>query len=228
MTKRLIAAAALAGLALAAAPGLLRAPESALATLALAGAAHAQTAAASSEAPVEITAMTMGNPDAPVKLTEFASYTCGHCGTFHENVFKALKADYIDTGKVHFTYREVYWDRYALWAGMVARCGGESRFFGIVDMIYARQDEWSRAGQPADVAEALRRIGRVAGLDDAQLNACLSDAATAEALVEWADAGAKAAGVNATPSLVIDGELHSNMSYADLSALLDARLAAAQ
>ena len=180
------------------------------------------------QAQPEISAMTMGNADAPVKLTEFASFTCGHCARFHGDVFKRLKADYIDTGKVHFTYHEVYWDKYALWAGMVARCGGEMRFFPIVDMIYERQAEWSRAGEPAAVAEALRRIGRAAGMEDDSLNACLSDADTAQALVAWSGDGVAAAGVNATPSLVIDGELHSNMSFEDLSALLDARIAAAQ
>lgn len=180
------------------------------------------------QAQPEISAMTMGNADAPVKLTEFASFTCGHCARFHGDVFKRLKAEYIDTGKVHFTYHEVYWDKYALWAGMVARCGGEMRFFPIVDMIYERQAEWSRAGEPAAVAEALRRIGRAAGMEDDSLNACLSDADTAQALVAWSGDGVAAAGVNATPSLVIDGELHSNMSFEDLSALLDARIAAAQ
>lgn len=180
------------------------------------------------QAQPEISAMTLGNADAPVKLTEFASFTCGHCARFHGDVFKRLKADYIDTGKVHFTYHEVYWDKYALWAGMVARCGGEMRFFPIVDMIYERQAEWSRAGEPAAVAEALRRIGRAAGMEDDSLNACLSDADTAQALVAWSGDGVAAAGVNATPSLVIDGELHSNMSFEDLSALLDARIAAAQ
>jgi protein-disulfide isomerase len=46
-------------------------------------------------------------------------------------VFKPLKADYIDTGKVHFTLREVYFDRYGLWAAMIARCGGDLKYFGI-------------------------------------------------------------------------------------------------
>ena len=51
---------------------------------------------------------------------------------FHDGPFKELKANYIDTGKVRFVYREVYFDRFGLWASMVARCGGPERYFGIV------------------------------------------------------------------------------------------------
>ena len=44
----------------------------------------------------------LGDPDAPVTVIEYASYTCGHCGNFHADQFKKLKAEYIDTGKVRF------------------------------------------------------------------------------------------------------------------------------
>ena len=79
--------------------------------------------------------MTQGNPDAPVTVIEYASFTCPHCASFHKEQFKQLKADYIDTGKIHFIYRDVFFDRFGLWASMIARCGGQDRFFGIADMI---------------------------------------------------------------------------------------------
>ncbi|MEX5728072.1 protein-disulfide isomerase [Rhodovulum iodosum] len=186
------------------------------------GAAQAQTAEA--ELP-EIEAMTLGDPNAPVALTEYASFTCGHCANFHDDVFKKLKADYIDTGKVHFTYKEIYWDRYALWAGMVARCGGDTRFFGLVELIYDRQREWIKAGEAADVAGELRTIGRTAGMSDDTLDACMQDAATAQALVEWSEEQAAEYDIDSTPSLVIDGEKYSNMSYDKLTEILDAKLA---
>ena len=58
--------------------------------------------------------MTLGAKNAPIQMTEYASYTCPHCRTFHKDVFQKLKADYIDTGKLQFTYREIYFDRYGL------------------------------------------------------------------------------------------------------------------
>jgi len=126
---------------------------------------------------------------------------------------------------VRFVYREVYFDRYGLWAAMVARCGGPERFFGLADMIYAGQQDWARAGTPADVAEGLRRIGRVAGLDDATLDACLTDQAMAEALVAKFESQTTADEVQSTPTLIINGVKHSNMPYDDLRALIDTVLA---
>ncbi|WP_212522977.1 DsbA family protein [Actibacterium sp. MT2.3-13A] len=180
---------------------------------------------AANAAEAEIQVMSIGNPDAKVELVEYASYTCSHCKNFHDNVYRQLKTDYIDTGKLHFVYREVYWDRYALWAGLVARCGGESRFFGIVDMIFDKQREWAGAKQPAQVVEQLRTIGRAAGLSNDELDACLQDGDMAQSLVAWSDTESKAANVEGTPTLYINGEKYPNMSYKDLKAILDEKLA---
>src|SRR5690606_15453244 len=49
---------------------------------------------------------TLGNPDAPIKVEEFASLTCGHCAAFHNSTFLQLKSKYIDTGKVFFTFTD--------------------------------------------------------------------------------------------------------------------------
>lgn len=169
--------------------------------------------------------MELGNPEAKVTLIEYASFTCPHCAAFHAEVLPRLRADYIDQGLVRFVYREVYFDRYGLWSAMVARCGGPERFFGLADMIYAGQQDWARAGTPADVAEGLRRIGRVAGLDDATLDACLTDQAMAEALVAKFESQTTADEVQSTPTLIINGVKHSNMPYDDLRALIDTALA---
>jgi protein-disulfide isomerase len=168
--------------------------------------------------------MALGDPDAPVTVIEYASFTCPHCANFHEASFERLKADYVDTGKVRFVYREVYFDRPGLWAAMVARCGGPERYFGIVDLLYEKQDEWASAGEPAEIADNLRRIGRSAGIDDDQLNACLQDGEMAQALVADFQRNAEADGIDSTPSFVIDGEKFTNRPYEDLAALIDERL----
>lgn len=175
--------------------------------------------------PPEVWEIALGPADAKVTLTEYASYTCPHCANFHANVFKDLKRDYIDTGKIRFVYREVYFDRYGLWAAMVARCGGEMRYFGIQDMLYAQQREWSGAGDPVLIVDALRKIGLTAGVTKEQLDACLSDGAMAEALVAEFQKNAEADKIDSTPSLVINGEKFGNMAYADLKAILDKKLA---
>lgn len=167
----------------------------------------------------------LGSPDAPVKIVEYASFTCPHCATFHATVFKDLKTEYIDTGKVHFTLREVYFDRYGLWAAMVARCGGEMRYFGIHDMLFDQQQDWAASQDPMEVVGKLKTIGLTAGLDQAALDACLNDQAKAEALVKQFEANMSADGVTGTPTIFINGAKHSNMTYADLKALIDAELA---
>jgi len=183
----------------------------------------AQTAAAV-ELP-DIPDMVLGNPEAKVVMTEYASYTCPHCATFHQVVFKELKRDYIDTGKIKFVYREIYFDRYGLWAAMVARCGGEMRYFGIQDLLYKGQKDWAASDNPSQVVENLRQIGRTAGLEDSALDTCLNDGATAQAMVNKFEADSKADDITSTPSFTLNGTKHSNMSYAELSKLLDAELA---
>ncbi len=187
----------------------------------LAGAANAQTTDVDTSS---IKDMMIGNPDAPVTIIEYASYTCPHCASFHNGTFKQLKTDYIDTGKINFIYREVYFDRFGLWASMVARCGGQEKFFGISDLIYKTQSEWTRAGEPAAIAEELSKIGRLAGLDSDTLDACLKDGANAEMLIAWEKQNREADDVTSTPSFIIDGKKQSNMSYEDMKALIDAAL----
>ncbi|WP_439121969.1 DsbA family protein [Marivita sp.] len=187
----------------------------------LPGAANAQESTA---ADVTIQEMVLGAEDAPVEMIEYASFTCPHCATFHQGVFKDLKADYIDTGKVKFTYREVYFDRYGLWGSLVARCGGEDRFFGITEMIYDTQGEWSRAGSEAAIADELRKIGRIAGLENEQLEACLTNGDKARGLIEWYQANAEEHGISSTPSFVINGETYSNMSYSEFQEIIDEKV----
>lgn len=167
----------------------------------------------------------LGSPDAKVKLVEYASFTCPHCANFHANAYGQLKKEYIDTGKVHFTLREVYFDRYGLWAALIARCGGEMKYFGIHDMLYEKQKEWAGSEDPMQVVENLKTIGRSAGLDDAAMDVCLNDTANAEALIKQFQTNFEADGVKGTPTFFINGTMYSNMAYEDMKAILDAELA---
>ena len=179
-----------------------------------AGAANAQEAAA-------IADVTLGDPNAPVEVVEYASFTCPHCAAFHADTFPAFKRDYIDTGRVHFTYREVFFDRYGLWAAMVARCAGPDRYFGVSELIYRSQGDWARQSDPAAVAESLKRIGAQAGLSRDELDACLTDGAQAQGLMSWYEANAARDGVRSTPSFLVNGEMYSgNMSLDRLGALV--------
>ncbi|SHI79791.1 DsbA family protein [Wenxinia saemankumensis] len=208
---------------------LTRPGDAPLGATSIPGAAMAQDAAGDAPAAEvdtsSIVDMVQGSEDAPVEMIEYASFTCPHCADFSENQYQQLKTDYIDTGLVRFTMREVYFDRFGLWASMVARCGGEMRFFGIAEELYASQRDWIAGGQdPAAIAENLRTIGVQSGLDGEAVDACLSDGDQAATLVAWFQENAAADEVNSTPTLIIDGEKYSNMAYDDLADIIDARL----
>ncbi|MGB0798251.1 MAG: DsbA family protein [Planktomarina sp.] len=183
------------------------------------GAANAQTV------DVDITTikeMALGAEDAPITVIEYASYTCPHCRAFHEGTFRDLKANYIDTGKIRFIYREVYFDRYGLWGSIVARCGGGDKFFGISNLLYTQQSNWAK-GSPAEIADNLKRIGLSAGLTQDQVDGCFSDGTKAQTLVNWFEANKNADGITSTPSFVINGTKYANMSYSEFQSILDAQ-----
>ena len=172
-----------------------------------------------------VTDMVIGNENAKIDIVEYASYTCSHCATFHTNVYPKLKQDYIETGKVRFTYREVYFDKYGLWASMIARCAGPEKFFGLTDLIYKSQDIWARAGEDTAIVSELSKLAKVAGLNDERIKNCLEDTEKLRALVEWFKKNASNDEVKSTPSFLINGEKFSNMSYEQFSAIIDSKIA---
>lgn len=167
--------------------------------------------------------MALGAEDAPVTIVEYASFTCPHCRNFHEGPFKKLKAEYIDTGKVRFIYHDVYFDRYGLWAAMIARCEPE-KFFGIADLIYKGQSDWTRGETPEEIVGKLRKIGRLAGIPDDKLDACLSDGQKLQTLVAWYQENAQRDGIQGTPTFIINGKLVENQPWEDLKAIIEAEL----
>ena len=193
-------------------------------SLSTAALAQEATATTSSEAAL-VPDMVLGLADAPVEVIEYASFTCPHCAHFHDTVFGQLKTNFIDTGKVRFVYREVYFDKYGLWAGMVARCGGAEKYFGISDMIYDTQHDWLAPGEDAGISTNLRKIGLKAGLAGEAMDACMKDNDMAKAMVANFQTNAKNDDITGTPSFIIDGQKYSNMSYEEFAKILDEKLA---
>lgn len=184
----------------------------------------APTAAATAQTEL-LPDMILGNPVAKVTLIEYASFTCPHCSNFHSDVFEPLKTDYIDTGKIRFIHREVYFDKFGLMAAMIANCGGEEKYYPLTGVIYETQQEWIGDGAEATIIDNLIKVGLKSGLSQEAVTACVADNARAEAMVATYLARAEADGVNATPTLFVNGVKYENMAYADLKVILDAELA---
>lgn len=214
------------------------APAAALAALAAAFhlPATAQTAApepapaatAEAAAPQILPDLWLGAADAPVDFIEYASFTCSHCADFSTEVFPKLKAEYIDTGKIRFAQRDVYFDDVGLWAGILARCGDESKFYPVAGMLFESQREWLSAKNGEELAANLRKIGAKAGYSAEQMDACWQDEAKVQSLVATFQQNAVADQIEGTPTFIIDGEKVSNLPWEQLKAKLDEKLAAAQ
>ncbi len=174
----------------------------------------------------------IGDTNAKVKIVEYLSLTCPHCEHFHAEVYPTLKAEYIDKGLVRLEYHEVYFDRYGLWGAMLARCGGEMRYIGIIDMLYNKQRDWAASSDPTVAVDELKKIGLIAGIDNATADACLQDQAMAKALVAHYQANLakdydKANPFQGTPSFIINGTRYGNMAWADMKKIIDDDLAKA-
>ncbi len=170
-----------------------------------------------------IESMFIGNKKAPVLIIEYASFSCSHCATFHTEVLPKLKADYINTGKVLLEYREVYFDGPGLWAGLLARCQGNQKYFPMIDLIYRKQKDWAR-GNRDEIIDGLLSVGRQSGLTDEKSRMCMEDNSLAENLIEIFRKNTNVDGISSTPSFVINGELFQNMSYDELKKIIDAKL----
>ena len=129
-----------------------------------------------------------------------------HCATFNQGPYEQLKADFIDTGRIQYIKaRSIFLTAMACGPGWSRAAGGGERYHGIVEMLYDQQSEWGGARMtPRKLAANLRRLGRQAGMNDAELNACLEDADTALALTRiFTRPMHEGDNIRATPTFII-------------------------
>lgn len=161
----------------------------------------------------------IGDPNAPVTIIEYASLSCHHCAEFHAETLPALKARYIDTGKVRLVLRDFPLEQNALTAAMIAHCSGPERYPLFVDVFFKRQDGWSHAKDPRT---ALTQLAMVGGMGKETVEACLSDTALEEAILQRRLQGQSMYGVRSTPTFVINGRVFSgNKSIDEFAAIID-------
>ena len=184
------------------------------------GAAAVLASAAPAWAKLATGDISIGRPNAKVKIVEYASASCPHCARFHNDVFPAIKAKYIDTGKVQLTLREILTEPATIAAAgfLMARCRGPSRYFPTLQVVFKQQREMFKAG-------GMVRVGQAAGLSKKQVEACVSDeAGLAAANASTERAGA--AGVVMTPTFFLNGQkaYEGVWPLAEMSAAIDAAL----
>lgn len=164
-----------------------------------------------------------GPADAKVVIVEYASLTCPHCAQFHTTVLPGIKKEFVETGKVHYVYRDFPLDRLALGAAMVARCAGRDNFFGFIDTFYAAQGQWSRASNPIS---ALGNLARLGGMSQASFEACLKNVEIQNAILQQRLEAANEFKIEATPTIFVNGERYGGgMTLDQLRTLLNRKLA---
>ncbi|MEQ1542574.1 MAG: thioredoxin domain-containing protein [Novosphingobium sp.] len=226
--RRIALVAALAPLALglaacnkedAAGPALSGAPLAAIAPPA--GKSWAETIAVTPEG-----GYLMGNPQAPIKLVEYGSLTCSHCAEFAHAATAELRDSFVASGRVSFEFRNFIRDAIDLTAAQLTHCGPPESFFALTDQVFANQmtfmEKAQTAGKPAQDAafslEPAKRgpaIGELTGLTEFfasrgiakdQANACLADAAKAEAMAAQVTKQADQYQITGTPTFLINGK----------------------
>jgi len=162
-------------------------------------------AACAKHDPVTSDDMSLGNPAAKVTVIEYASASCPHCAEFNNEVFPAFKAKYIDTGKIHYVFREFLTPPVEVAAAgfLVARCAGRDKYFSVLDAIYRGQQAMYQSG---DIKGTLLRIAESAGMTEPQFDACIADEAAAKALTDRVARYAREDNIEGTPTFVINGK----------------------
>ncbi|WP_372916849.1 thioredoxin domain-containing protein [Sandarakinorhabdus sp.] len=187
----------------------------------------------------------MGNPDARVKLVEFASLTCPHCREFHEAATAAIKSKYVASGNVSYEYRNFVLNGPDYAATVLARCQGAGAFFGLLDSFYTDQAGWTepfsriaKADQEAlgkmPEDQAVRRLAELGGLADyvklrgmprAKFDQCLADPAQMKAINDLRNLAVNELKLTGTPSFIINGTVQEGVfTWADLEPKLQTAL----
>lgn len=154
----------------------------------------------------------LGSDDAPVKVIEFFSMTCSHCGAFHRNSWSQIKENLIETGKVQFELHPFPLDGLALRAHVMCRLLPNKGFFAMTELLLKEQANWVRAEDPL---RELMNYGRQAGISEEKFNAVMRNRPVLEAVVAMRQEAVDDWQISSTPSFVInrDKKLDGGMSY---------------
>jgi protein-disulfide isomerase len=150
--------------------------------------------------------MDLGNPQAKVTVVEYASVGCPVCAKWQKEVYPAFKAKYVDTGKVHYIFREMLvggGPEIAVAASgfLVARCAGKDKYFAVNDAIFKNQEQAFQAPR-----ETLTDIAKSVGMTEDGFNKCINDETALKALNDRVERHNRVDHVNSTPTFVINGK----------------------
>lgn len=167
--------------------------------------------------------VTMGDPDAPVVVREFADYQCPACARF-ASATERLKEEYVETGQVRFVFFDMPLRQHdnAFPAAMAARCAGsQDAYWEMHDRLFEKQSEWSGTNSPTEI---FTRYAGELGLDERRFRRCMETEQHKEA-VERSRQVAMRMQVTSTPTVLVDNVPLSQPGWSQLSAVVERELA---
>ena len=149
----------------------------------------------------------LGDADAPVLMIEYSDYQCPYCARYIEETYPQIKANYIDTGKVQYVFKDfpLSFHEQAQAAAEAAHCAGaQGDYWGMHDLLFANQSDWSNSSAP----DAFRRYAEQLGLDVEAFDACLESGEFAALVQENLQEGLSV-GVSGTPGFFVGSQFVS-------------------
>jgi protein-disulfide isomerase len=154
---------------------------------------------------------TRGAKASKVVVVNFDDFQCPFCARMHQELFPEIFKEYGD--RVTFIYKDFPMEMHpwAMHAAVDANClaaqNGDA-YWDFADYIHANQHEVSNEKTPGARLEALDRLTMLQGqkhnLDVVKLQSCVK--AQDESAVKASVKAADAVGVDATPTLFVNGE----------------------
>ena len=174
------------------------------------------------EEPNPLGEITIGDANAPIKIYEYSSLTCGHCAAFHKEVLPDLKKQYVETGLVQFYFRPFPLDPYAMTGAMLVQCAIPQARLAFLETLFKRQLQWVRSDDPLN---SLRAYAKQAGMSGENFVMCLQSEANLTAVRSMYTAAKDELGVQSTPTFFVNGEkVAGNIGLEAFKKLLDKKL----
>jgi len=116
-----------------------------------------------------------GNLNAPITIVEFSDFQCPFCARFHSTTLPQLEANYIDSGKVKFVYRDFPIQNIhpnAVPAALASECADEQgMFWEYHDMVFENQKKWQGLSRNAMI-DTFEQYALELGLNTSDFNTC--------------------------------------------------------
>ena len=157
----------------------------------------------------------MGSKNAPIKIKEYFSLTCGHCANFHLKTLPQLKERYIDTGKVQLEFIDYPLDRLAIIAATLARTlPTEDGYLEAISILLKKQKQWAYSKKPLD---ELRSIAKLFGVSSKQFEEILKNIPLMQEIINKMEKESKNFNIESTPTFIINNnhKISGALSFKD-------------